>query len=530
MRTNYVGDGPWRRGICYRDALATTRLIQPVHMTQLSAPNRPATDGPGAEGSVPRLRSFVAGAWVSTTGDRWIDSVNPSDRRDVVARVPIGTSADVQAAVAAARGAFDSWRRLTGPTRADHLYRWAAAIADRQEVIAQAICREVGKPITEARGEVGRCMMILRYFAGEAVREMGDVIPAQAAGSLQFTLREPVGVVALITPWNFPVAIPMWKTAPALAFGNVVVLKPAEASAHSATLLAETAQAAGLPAGVFNIVLGVGSEIGQPLLEAPEVNAVSFTGSGKVGALVAITAAGRNIRYQTEMGGKNVAIVMADADVAQAAALTAAGAMRYAGQKCTATSRVIVVREVQNQFYKALKEQIGRLPLGPVSDAESAVGPVISETSRTSIQQVLSTMGADPIIRIDVPETDAYASGFFMSPVVYRDVAVDSPLACDELFGPVLASFVADDLDHAISLANATHYGLSAALFTANVRSALKFIERIDTGLVRINGDTTGVDPHAPFGGMKGSSSGSREQGAAAREFYTEIKTVQINR
>src|SRR5205823_13875160 len=209
-------------------------------------------------------------------------------------------------------------------------YKWAAVIADRHEVLAQALCREVGKPIGEARGEVGRCVMILRYFAGEAVREIGEVIPAQIAGSLQFTLREPLGVVALITPWNFPVAIPMWKAAPALAFGNVVVLKPAEASAHTATLLAESALAAGIPAGVFNVVLGVGADIGRSLLDAPDVAAVSFTGSGKVGAHIAAVAAARNIRYQTEMGGKNVAIVLPDADIVRAATLTAAGAMRYA--------------------------------------------------------------------------------------------------------------------------------------------------------------------------------------------------------
>lgn len=478
---------------------------------------------------VPRLSSFVGGAWRAGDGDEWLDSVNPSNRRDIVAHVPAGTKADVAAAVAAARDALDTWRRLSGPARADHLYKWSGVIADRQEAIAQAVSREVGKPIGEARGEVGRCVMILRYFAGEAVREMGEVIPAQAAGSLQFTLREPVGVVGLITPWNFPVAIPMWKIAPALAFGNVVVLKPAEVAAHSATLLAETAQAAGIPAGVFNVVLGTGASIGKTLIESSDVKAISFTGSGKVGAQVAMAAAARNIRYQTEMGGKNVAIVLPDADIAQAATLTAAGAMRYAGQKCTATSRVIVAREVQDQFYKALKTQIEKLPLGPVTDPASAVGPLISEASRDSIQKALKKVGAEPIIRVDIPAGEEYAAGFFLSPVVYRDVAVDSPLARDELFGPVLASFVADDLDHAISLANATQYGLSAALFTTDIRAALKFIESIETGLVRINGDTTGVDPHAPFGGMKGSSSGSREQGPAAKEFYTEIKTVQIN-
>ncbi|MEO5566886.1 MAG: aldehyde dehydrogenase family protein [Gemmatimonadaceae bacterium] len=479
--------------------------------------------------SPPRLRSFIGGRWTDSLAEAWIDDINPSDHRDVIARVPVGNSADVTAGVASAQAAREGWRRLSGPARAEHLYRWGQAIADRQENMALALSREVGKPIGEARGEVGRCVMILRYFAGEAVREMGDVIPAQAPGSLQFTLREPIGIVGLITPWNFPMAIPMWKAAPALAFGNVVVLKPSEAAAQSAVLLAETAHAAGIPAGVFNVVLGAGAAVGQSLVAAEGIGAVSFTGSAKVGAEVAVAAAKRNIRYQTEMGGKNVAIVLPDADILQAATLTASGAMRFAGQKCTATSRVVVAREVEDTFYKALREQIERLPLGPVSDPASAVGPLISETSRASIGRALELHGATPFMRVDLPKTDDYAHGFFMSPVVYRDVPVDAPLAREELFGPVLATFVARDADEAITMANAAQYGLSATLFTRDLRAALEYIDRIEVGLVRVNGDTTGVDPHAPFGGMKGSSSGSREQGPAAREFYTEIKTVQIN-
>jgi alpha-ketoglutaric semialdehyde dehydrogenase len=479
--------------------------------------------------SPPRLRSFIAGQWSSSVADEWIDDVNPSNARDILAKVPLGHADDVKAAVAAAAGAWEAWRRLTGPARAEHLHRWGQAIADRQEEMAQAVAREVGKPIGEARGEVGRCVVILRYFAGEAVRDIGEVIPAQAAGALQFTRREPLGVVALITPWNFPLAIPMWKAAPALAFGNVVVLKPSEMAPHAAVLLAETAHTAGIPAGVFNVVLGAGAAVGKSLVDAPEVNAVSFTGSAKVGGEVAVAAARRNIRYQTEMGGKNVAIVLPDADLAQAASLTAAGAMRYAGQKCTATSRVVVAREVEDAFYKALREQIEKLPLGPVTDAQSAIGPLISDTARANIAKALAAHGEKPFLRSDLPGSDDFAHGYFMTPVVYRDVPVDSPLAREELFGPVLATFVARDADEAISIANAAKYGLSATLFTRDLRAALKYIDRIEAGLVRVNGDTTGVDPHAPFGGMKGSSSGSREQGPAAREFYTEIKTVQIN-
>jgi aldehyde dehydrogenase (NAD+) len=248
-----------------------------------------------------------------------------------------------------------------------------------------------------------------------------------------------------------------------------------------------------------------------------------------VGAEVAAEAARRNIRYQTEMGGKNVAIVLPDADLRQAAALTAAGAMRYAGQKCTATSRVVVAHEVEDAFLDELRRQVESLSLGPVTDAAAAIGPVISERSRDGVRRILDEAKGAVVFAGRVPDGPAFERGFFVAPVVLRDVPADSALAKEELFGPVLASFVADDLDHAIALANDTPYGLSAALFTRDLRSTLAYVRRIEAGLVRVNGDTTGVDPHAPFGGMKGSSSGSREQGRSARDFYTEIKTVQVN-
>ena len=476
-----------------------------------------------------RLRNFIGGAWTESASERWHDDLNPSDLRDVVARIPSGTADEARGAARAAADALPAWRALPGPARAEHLYKWAGVIAGRAEELAQAMAREVGKPIGESRGEVGRCVTILRYYAGEAVREMGEVIPAQTAGALQFTLREPLGVVALITPWNFPLAIPLWKAAPALAFGNTVALKPAEASSHMAVLLAETAEAAGIPAGVFNVVLGEGGSVGAALIEAPEVRAVSFTGSGVVGARVAAMAAARNIRYQTEMGGKNVVIVLPDADLAQAAALTAAGAMRYAGQKCTATSRVVVDAKVEGEFLDRLRAQVESLPLGPVTDTSAAVGPLITRDSRDRILHALDEAHAETVFGGGVPSAAPFAEGNFLTPMVVRGGDPDGLLAQRELFGPVLATFRASDVEEAIALANNTTYGLSASLFTRDLRAALQYVQHIHVGLVRVNGDTTGVDPHAPFGGMKGSSSGSREQGPAAREFYTEIKTVQIN-
>ena len=475
------------------------------------------------------LSHFIGGTARASTGAATLLDFNPSDARDVVAELPVGTPADAAAAVAAAAEALAGWRRLTGPARADHLHRWASAIEARAEEMAQAMAREVGKPIAEARGEVGRCVVILRYYAGDAVRAVGEVVPPQAAGALQFTLREPLGVVALITPWNFPAAIPLWKAAPALAFGNTVVLKPSEQAPLVALLLAETAHAAGLPAGVFNVLLGGGPDVGEALLRSPEVRGVSFTGSAAVGARVAAIAAERNIRYQTEMGGKNVVLVMPDADLDLAAKLTAAGAMRYAGQKCTATSRAVVARKVEDAFLERLRAQVDGLVLGPVTDPAAVVGPVISAASRDRIRAAVSAAKGEVICGGGEEHGATFKNGFFVTPTVVRGVDPGAPLAQEELFGPVLAVMSVDGLDEALAVANRSRYGLSASLFTKDIGAALRYIQQIDVGLVRINGDTTGVDPHAPFGGMKGSSSGSREQGSAAREFYTETKTVQVH-
>jgi alpha-ketoglutaric semialdehyde dehydrogenase len=479
--------------------------------------------------AAPVLQQFVGGRWRDSAGGGLVEDLNPSDVQDVVARVPSGSQEDVAAAAGAAAEALPGWQRLGGPARAEQLFRWSAAVAARQEELAQAMAREVGKPIVEARGEVARCVAILRYYAGEAVREIGEVIPSQLPATLQFTLRQPLGVVALITPWNFPLAIPLWKAAPALAFGNVVVWKPAEAASHVATLLAETAAQAELPPGVFNLLLGSGSVIGNSLIGHEAVRGVSFTGSSAVGAGVAAAAAARNIRYQTEMGGKNVAIVLADANLDQAAALIAAGAMRYAGQKCTATSRAVVDRGVLDALISRLQAATEALPLAPVTDPKAAVGPMISREARDSVVRALSDSPFRRVCGGTPVDGDPLARGNFLRPAIVAEVEPDSALAQEELFGPVLAVLTADGLDEAITLANRSRYGLSASLFTRDIASALTYIHKIEAGLVRVNGDTTGVDPHAPFGGLKGSSSGSREQGPAAREFYTEIKTVQVS-
>lgn len=462
------------------------------------------------------------------TNPSTIERRNPSDRDDLVISREVSSPAEVEATVGAAVDAAAGWRRLTGPARADLLHRWGDAMAARGEELARAISREVGKPIAEARGEVARATVICRYYAGEAVREIGEVIPAQSPDTLQFTVRDPLGVVALITPWNFPVAIPVWKAAPALAFGNGVVLKPSELSSGVAGLLLETVRAAGLPEGVFGVVHGAG-DVGASLIDSAGIAGVSFTGSARVGALVAAAAARRNIPFQTEMGGKNAVIVLADGDLDRAAQLTAAGAFRYAGQKCTATSRVIVDRRVAGDFGRALARAAEGLKLGPVADPAAAIGPLITAEARERVLAALAADPAEPLFGGEIPSGTEWERGNWFTPAAYRVADASHPLAQEELFAPVLAMIEADGIDEAIAIANGTRYGLSASVFTRDLASAMRYIRDIRVGLVRVNGDTTGVDPHAPFGGMKGSSSGSREQGRAARDFYTETRTVQVH-
>jgi acyl-CoA reductase-like NAD-dependent aldehyde dehydrogenase len=477
---------------------------------------------------VERLKHFLDGQFVESQGKNFLPDINPSDASDTIAEFPEGTVETAESAVAVARDAFPRWRSLTASARGALLYRWAERLDAQQEHLAQTMCREVGKPIAEARGEAARSVAILRYYAGEAVHPSGEVIPSQFENTLQFTVHEPLGVVGLITPWNFPAAIPLWKAAPALAFGNTVVWKASELSPLVSTLLARTASEAGLPPGVLNVLLGTGEIIGAALLEAKGIAAVSFTGSSQVGGYVAAVCARRGVRYQTEMGGKNCAIVLEDADLDRAALLTAGGAMRYAGQKCTATSRVIVARKIFPEFRKKLEEAIGQLPLGPVEDPKAAVGPLISEASRNRLERIRRDVVGGDIFELPIPSEDSFGRGFFYPPTVIYGASKNSRVASEELFGPVLVALEATDYEEAITLANRSRYGLSATLFTRDLQSALGYIDRIEAGLVRVNGDTTGVDPHAPFGGMKQSGSGGREQGTAALEFYTESKTIQI--
>lgn len=477
------------------------------------------------------LSHYIAGEWITPKDGQWSADINPSDASQVLAQVPRGTSENVEQAAAAAQTAFPAWKAKTGTERAELMHKAANLLAARRQELGTIVAQEVGKPIGEAVAEVDRGVMILRYFASEAVHPNGQVIPAQKAGSLQFSLRQPVGPVAVISPWNFPVAIPLWKIAPALAYGNTIVWKPAEVASLTASIIAEVFAEAAFPVGVLNLVFGKGSSIGNALVNHTGFKAITFTGSDSVGMGIAEIAARHNIKYQLEMGGKNAVIVLDDADVLQAAQLTAAGAMRFAGQKCTATSRAIVTANVADRFIAQLKKEIATLPVAPAIESSSAVGPLVTKDALENVitYAEIGARTGQIVAGGQRASQGVLANGFFFEPTIITGVTPDARVAQEEIFGPVLVVHEARSVQEAITIANSTKYGLSVSLFTHDINAALEYIHAIDCGMVRINGDTTGVDPHAPFGGMRSSSSHSREQGTAAIEFFTETKTVQIN-
>ena len=476
---------------------------------------------------------FINGAFVPGASGDTFSRNNPADDRDVIGDFPDGDAADVAAAAAAAKAALPAWRKLSPDARAQFLFRAADILERRKAEVAAALTREEGKSLAESAGETGRGVVLLRYFAGEGLRVGGDVIPSVNPNALFFTERVPVGVVGLITPWNFPVAIPLWKAAPALVYGNTVVLKPSEMSPVTAHLLAEVLAEAGLPAGVFNVIHGRGAGAGVALVAHPDITAISFTGSGNTGKKIAAVCAARGAKYQLEMGGKNPAIVLEDADMTQAVELVVQGAMKSAGEKCTATSRAIVVEAVADDFTARVVKRVKGLKITPGTDASGYLGPVISGDAKAKILSYVAAAkdgGATVLIGGTAPDSSDLAHGYYVLPTVITGVSPDSPIAQEEVFGPVLTILRVPDFDAALRVANDVAYGLSASLFTANLGNALRFAREMDAGLVRVNGETAGVEPQAPFGGMKGSSSWSREQGQAAKEFYTQLKTVSFER
>jgi alpha-ketoglutaric semialdehyde dehydrogenase len=449
-------------------------------------------------------------------------SVNPHDPADTIGEWEPDGERGAAAAVGRAVHAAQVWRETPAPARAKALGEAATAVEQRAAEITALVIREVGKPASEARGEVARGVAILRYYAQLALLPDGETLPAADAESLLLARHFPVGVAALLTPWNFPVAIPLWKAAPSIAYGNATVLKPSSAAAATALLIHEII-APFLPEDVFQVVLG-GAPVARALVAHPGVAAVSFTGSVPVGRDITRRAAERGCRVQAEMGGQNPSVVLADADLDRAAAAIAYAAMGYAGQKCTATSRVIVQDAIYADFRDRLVAAVEALRVIDPADANTLVGPVIDEGARSAALDAVAGSGG----RVLTGGKALDAPGFYLAPTLVELDGPAGPLASEEVFAPVAAMMRAGSAADAIAIANAVRFGLVAAVFTRDLGSALRLTSRLEAGMIRVNAPTSGVDFHAPFGGSKESSYGPREQGLAARAFYTESRTVLL--
>ncbi len=450
-------------------------------------------------------------------------SRSPQDPDDVLAETQLVDGAAISATVKRARQAQAGWSALSAPARANALNRAADRLDQGASDLVELGIREVGKPRTEMVAEVARGVAILRYYAQQTLDPDGSTFPPSDGRSLLMARRKPHGVVGLITPWNFPVAIPLWKVAPALAYGNAVVLKPARQALATALRVGELVSEA-LPDGLFN-VLAADSAAAEVMIGS--VDAVSFTGSVEVGRGVVANATAHGIPVQAEMGGQNPSIILADADVGRAADIVAGAAMSYAGQKCTATSRVIVVGDPSN-FTDALVASVEKLPFGDPADTSTVVGPVIDDRSRQAV--IDAANGARSAGgRVVTGGSAAGRKGWFVEPTLVEGISPQAELAQNEVFGPIAVLLPAADVDEAVAIANDVAFGLSAAVFTTDLDRALAVSGRLDAGMVRVNAATSGVDFYAPFGGIKGSSYGPREQGKAARDFYTWVQTVTLS-
>ena len=489
---------------------------------------RPEAGEPGfsRESIVAVFSNFIGGEQVA--GTQAVRNINPSNTDDVVGEFASGSAADVANAVAAAKAAFPAWSRTTPQERYDILKKASDEVLARKEELGRILSREEGKILAEGIGEAARAGQILAFFAGECVRLGGETIPSVRPGVGVEMTREPIGVVALITPWNFPIAIPAWKIAPALAYGNTVVIKPAEIVPHSTWALVDILQRAGLPKGVLNLVMGKGSVVGQAMLENPDVAALSFTGSVATGRKLAAACVAANPmkKFQLEMGGKNPLVVLDDADLDVAVASAANGAFFSTGQRCTASSRLIVTDKIHNRFVDALTEKLKALVVDDALKTGSQIGPVVDQSQLDQDERYLEIGRKEGAkLHWGGERLNRGTPGFYLQPALFTEANNSMRIAREEIFGPVASVIRAKDYDEALAIANDTEFGLSAGICTTSLKHASHFRRNSEAGMVMVNLPTAGVDYHVPFGGRKASSYGPRDQCAYAREFYTTVKT-----
>jgi aldehyde dehydrogenase (NAD+) len=477
----------------------------------------------------PTYRHLIAGEWMDSVGGATFESRNPADGRDVIGRFQQGTAADVAMAIKAAEAALPMWKRTPAPKRGEILYAFGALMAEHKERLARAMTREMGKVIAEARGDVQEGIDIAFLMAGEGRRMHGDTVPSELPDKWAMSIRQPLGIAGIITPWNFPMAIPCWKIMPALVTGNTVVFKPASDTPHCATLLVELMAEAGVPAGVVNLVTG--GEVGDAIVGDPDVSVISFTGSSATGKAIAKKAGSRLKRLSLELGGKNGVVVLADADLDLATDGILWSAFGTTGQRCTAASRVIVERPVVDALLQRLESRARSLRLGGGLAETTDVGPLINGGAVDKVASYVDIgRGEGELVTGGSRATDGdLEHGHFFEPTIFAGVAPMDRIGQEEIFGPVLSIIPVDDYGAAMLALNQTRYGLSSSIFTRDVNTAFRAMRDFETGIVYVNAGTTGAEVHLPFGGWKETGNGHREAGRIALDTYTEWKSIYVD-
>jgi len=483
--------------------------------------------------AVPKVhKNFINGEWVEAKTGRAFEDRNPAHPAELIGIFPASSQEDVDEAVDAAQEAFKKWRLVPAPRRAEILYRVAETLVKRKEELARDMTREMGKPLSEARGDIQEAIDMTYYMAGEGRRLFGQTVPSELPNKFAMSVREPLGVVGMITPWNFPMAIPSWKMMPALVCGNTLVIKPAEDTPLCTHNLVQILTEAGLPTGAVNVVNGMGPEAGAPVVSHPGVSAVSFTGSTETGRLVNQACASSFKPCHLEMGGKNIILVMDDANLDLAVEGAVWGGFGTTGQRCTAASRVAVHKKVYGEFLDRFTARVKALHVGDGLDPETEMGPLINETQLQTVMryvQIGRDEGAKLVTGGHRYESGPLAEGWYHEPTIFSDVAPNMRIAQEEIFGPVVALIPFDTVEEALEIANGVTYGLSASVYTRNVNLAYRAMRDLEAGIVYVNAPTIGAEIQLPFGGKKATGNGHREAGTAAIDFYSEWKTLYID-
>jgi alpha-ketoglutaric semialdehyde dehydrogenase len=476
-------------------------------------------------------RNFINGQWVASRSGRVAERRNPANQDEIVAVVPLSTREETREAIAAAKAAYPAWRDTPAPVRGKIVARAAALLEAHKEEVARLLTREEGKTLKDSLGEVQRSVNILEFTAAEGRRMGGETVPSELPRNFTYTFKQPLGVVGAITPWNFPVAIPVWKAGPALVAGNTMVFKPATVTPLTAAKVVEIFAEAGVPAGVLNMILGSGSEVGDEIVEHDDVRALSFTGSNEIGGALYSAGARKMKKCQCEMGGKNPVVILADADLDLAVESTLIGAFGSSGQRCTATSRVVVEDAIADRFVEAFAARARQQKAGNGLDLSVDLGPVVDEKQLETVLHYLEIGKKEGKLLAggERLQGGAFDRGLFVAATVFDHVPWDSVIAQEEIFGPVISVIRVKDFEEAVRVANSVKFGLSSSIYTNDARKIFEFIERIESGMTHVNLPTIASEAHLPFGGVKGTGVGLREMGRVAIDFYTELKTVYVD-